>query len=145
MKILKKMKKNRKHSRSGFTIVEILVVVIIIAVLAGAVAPKFFRYIGQAKHNVAVQKVTEIDKAIEMFSFDYGHLPNNLGDLVTRPADISQDKWQTPTLRAKDLLDPWEHEFIYKVPGDHGPYDLYSLGKDGQEGGEKEDADVVNW
>ena len=143
---MKKMKKkNHRHSRSGFTIVEILVVVVIIAVLAGAIAPKFFRYIGQAKHNVAVQKVTEIDKAIEMFSYDYDRLPQSLEELVTRPADILEDKWQTPTLKAKHLLDPWEREFIYKQPGDHGPYDLYSLGKDGQEGGEKEDADVVNW
>ena len=137
--------KNRKRNSSGFTIVEILVVVIIIAVLASMIAPKFFRHIGQAKQSVAKNNIIAIENAIDIFSYDYGRLPENLEELVTRPADIPEEKWQHPTLRAKDLIDPWERQYLYKQPGDNGPYDLYSLGKDGQEGGKDEDADIVNW
>lgn len=138
-------KKRRRHSRSGFTIVEILVVVVIIAVLAGMIAPKFFRHIGQARQTVAKNNIIVIENAVDIFSYDYGRLPQSLEELVSRPADIPQEKWNRPTLKAKDLIDPWGRQFIYKQPGDQGLYDLYSLGKDGQEGGEDEDADVFNW
>ena len=139
------MKKKHNRIRPGFTLVELIVVGVILAVMAMVVIPTFIGRIGQAKQNVAVQKLTEIVKAIEMFSYDYGRLPENIEDLVTRPADIPEDEWNHPTLKAKDLIDPWERHYIYKQPGDHGPYDLYSLGKDSQEGGEDEDADAVNW
>ena len=137
---------NRRQTRSAFTLVEILVVLIIIAVLAGAIAPRLFKYVGQAKHGVAVQNVVEIEKAIEMFTYDYNRLPNTIDELVTKPADIPEDEWQLPILKKKQILDPWGRKYLYKCPGDHGnPFDLYSLGKDGVEGGEKEDDDVVNW
>jgi general secretion pathway protein G len=132
--------------RTGFTIVEILVVVIIIGVLAALIAPKFIGRIGAAKHSVAQQKVQEIEKAIEMFHYDYGRFPEAIEELVTRPDDVAEDKWQPPTVKSKDLLDPWGRAFVYSVPGDHDQsFDLYSLGADGQEGGEGENADVVNW
>lgn len=130
---------------SGFTMVEILVVVIIIAALATLIVPKFFGRVGSAKQSVAAQKITEIEKAIEMFSYDYGRFPESLEELVTRPADVAEEKWNVPTLKAKDLLDPWGRSFSYRQPGEHGPYDLYTLGADNQAGGEKENADVVNW
>ena len=132
--------------RKAFTIVEILVVVIIIAVLAAMVGPKFFGQIGKAKRSVAMQKLAEVEKAIDIFRYTYERLPENLYELVDRPPDIPEEKWDTPILKAKDLIDPWEREFIYRKPGDHGPYDLMSLGRDGEPGGEeKDDADVVNW
>ncbi|MDY7011370.1 MAG: type II secretion system major pseudopilin GspG [Planctomycetota bacterium] len=133
------------HRRYGFTIVEVLVVVIIIAALATMIVPRFFGRIGSAKHGVARQKLVEIEKAIDMFSYEYGRLPESLDELVNRPPDIPEEKWNAPTLKAKDLVDPWDRRFIYKVPGDHGPYDLYSLGADGEAGGEKENADINNW
>ncbi len=129
----------------GFTIVEILVVVVIIAVLATMIVPRFFGRVESAKHGVAKQKLVEIEKAVEMFSYDYGRLPEALDELVNRPADIPEEKWNPPTLKAKDLLDPWAREYVYKRPGEHGPYDLYSLGADGQAGGEKENEDITNW
>lgn len=129
----------------GFTFVEILVVVLIIAVLATLIVPRFFGRIGTAKRGVARQKLVEIEKAIEMFSYDYERFPRTLQELVERPADIPEDTWNTPTLKAKDLKDPWGREFVYRRPGEHGTFDLLSYGKDGQPGGEKEDADVVNW
>jgi general secretion pathway protein G len=125
--------------------VEIIVVVIIIAALAGLILPRFFGRVGTAKQSVAQQKLSEIEKAIDMFSYDYGRLPVSLEELVNRPSDIPDEKWNPPSLRAKDLLDPWGKEFLYQQPGEHGTYDLQSLGADGQVGGEKENADVVNW
>ncbi len=138
-------KKNRRRNRQAFTIVEILVVVIIIAVLATMIVPKFLGRVGQSKQAVAKINIGEIEKAIEIFSYDYERWPLNLDELVNRPADIDEAKWNPPTIRAKDLLDPWERQFIYRQPGEHGIYDIYTLGKDGQEGGEDEDTDIGNW
>ena len=127
--------------------VEIVVVVIIISVLAAMIAPSFFGRIGQAKQSVARQKVTEIEKAVEIFHHDYERYPQSLDELIHRPGDIDESKWQPPLLKSKDLIDPWGRAFVYKCPGDHSevPFDLYSLGADGKEGGEKDNADVVNW
>ena len=138
-------KKRRRGNRRGFTIVEILVVVIIIAVLATMIVPQFFGRVGQSKQAVAKTKLAEIEKAIVLFSYDYDRWPMNLDELVSQPADIDAAKWIPHTIKAKDLLDPWGRQVIYKQPGEHGVFDLYSLGKDGQEGGEDENADVCNW
>ena len=120
--------------RGGFTIVEILVVVVIIGVLATMIVPKLFSKVGKAKQSVAKQKLAVLEGVVETFSAEYGRLPESLDDLVQRPADIPEEMWETPTVKPKDLLDPWGRTFIYKQPGDHSVYDLYSLGKDEQEG-----------
>jgi general secretion pathway protein G len=137
--------------RSAFTIVEILVVVVIIAALATLVVPRLFGRVGTAKQAIAKQKIEEIDKAIQIFSNDYqdyleDSLPESLEDLVARPAAIPENAWNEPTLRRQDLIDPWGRPFLYRKPGQYGDkYDIYSLGKDGREGGEGENADVVSW
>lgn len=132
-------------ARAGFTLVEILVVVVIIGVLAAVVVPQFFGRIGQAKASVAQQKLSAIDQAVQVFYYDYGRFPESLESLVNRPSDIDAEEWNAPSLKSKDLTDPWDNEFVYRVPGDHGAFDLYSLGADGQEGGEGENADITNW
>ena len=138
-------KNNRRLNRRAFTIVEILVVVIIIGVLATLIAPKLFQHIGQAQQTVAKNNIIAIENAIDIFRVTYDRMPKTLEELVTRPADIDEAKWNSPTIKAKNLLDPWGREFIYKQPGEHGVFDIYSLGKDGQEGGKKDNADVTNW
>ena len=138
-------RKNRRRNRRGFTLVEIMVVVIIVAFLATLIMPTVFRHVTTTKRNVAKSKIAVIEETIEIFMISYGRLPENLEELVTRPADIPEEKWGGSSLRAKDIVDPWGRQFVYKQPGDHWQYDLYSLGKDGQEGGENEDADIVNW
>ncbi|KKL07703.1 hypothetical protein LCGC14_2583360 [marine sediment metagenome] len=130
--------------RGGFTIVEILVVVIIIAVLATLIVPAYFGRVGSAKRSVAKRNLAVIESAIEMFSSDYGRLPEGLDELVERPADVAEMDWNPPALKPKNLKDPWSRAYLYQAPGEHGAYDLYTLGRDGQEAGEKEDADVVN-
>ena len=138
-------KKSQRQNRRAFTIVEILVVVVIIALLAGLIVPKFAGRLGQTKQSVAKMNITKIEQAIDIFYYDYDRYPRDLDELVTRPANINQANWIEPTLRAKDLMDPWKRKFEYRQPGDHGAYDVYTLGKDGQEGGEGEDADIGNW
>ena len=135
----------RTRRAAGFTMVEILVVVIIIGVLATMILPKFFGRVGAAKRNTAVNNLAEVEKAIEMFSYDYGRLPETIDELVDRPVDIDEEKWNPPTIKAKNLTDPWGREFIYETPGNHGPYDLYSFGADGALGGGKENEDICNW
>jgi general secretion pathway protein G len=136
----------RPVERAGaFTIVEILVVVVIIATLAGLILPRYLGKVGQAKSSVAKQKLSEIEKQVELFSIEYGRLPETLDELLDRPEDIPEEKWSQPTLRQKDLLDPWDRLFVYRYPGDNGPYDLFSLGADGQTGGDHENADILNW
>ena len=141
--------RNTRHTGGrwtrAFTIVEILVVVVIIAALATMIVPRYFSKIGTAKTGVAKQKLAEIEKAVELFSVEYNRLPADLGELVFRPSDIPEEKWSQPTIKEKDLLDPWERPFQYLAPGDHGAYDLFSFGADGEAGGDKENADVVNW
>ena len=138
-------KKNHGRNRRGFTIVEILVVVVIIGVLATLILPTIVGRVGQTRQAVATAKLPNIETAISLFRQDYDRWPIKLDEIVNRPADIDEAKWNQPTLRAKDLLDPWGRQFLYREPGEHGAFDLYSLGKDGQQGGEKENADVTNW
>ena len=134
-----------RHKRRGFTLIEILVVIAIIVVLAGMIAPKLLRHVGKAKQSVAKNNIIAIENAVNIFSLTYERLPDKLDELVNRPAYIEEADWNSPTLKAKNLLDPWGKEYIYRQPGEHGAFDLYSLGKDGQEGGEKENANITNW
>jgi general secretion pathway protein G len=140
------MNKRRNSRRRGFTIAEIIVVVIIIGVLGAMIAPKLFSKIGQAKHSVAVQQMGELEKAVDLFCTDYERFPADLDELVDRPSDIPEEKWNPPTIKAKNLIDPWGRTWEYRVPSEHGGYyDLFSLGRDGAAGGEKDDADIVSW
>jgi general secretion pathway protein G len=133
------------HRTGGFTMVEIIVVIIIIGVLVTLIVPSFISRTGQAQQAVAKQKLASIEQTVQLFYYDYGRFPRSLDELVQRPADIDAAKWDPPSLKAKDLDDPWGRRFGYRVPGQYGPVDLYCLGADGQEGGEHDDADIHNW
>jgi len=135
----------RRRHRRGFTLIEVIVVVLIIGVLATLIIPQFFSRVGQARQSVAKQKLATIEQAIQMFRYDYGRLPRNLEALVNRPSDIAPSEWNQPSIEQEDLIDPWGNQFRYDVPGDNGPFDLYSYGKDNQPGGEDQNADVTNW
>ena len=140
-----RLKTRRAGGRGGFTIVEILVVVVIIAALAALFGSRVLGRVDTAKRKIAVAKLSQIGGAIDTFRLDHERYPETLDELVHRPADIDEDKWDR-YLKSKDLLDPWNRPFGYKFPGDHDEeYDLWSLGADGEPGGEKDGADVVNW
>jgi general secretion pathway protein G len=130
----------------GFTLLELLVVLVIIGLLAGYVGPRFFAQIGKSEVKTAAAQLDALGKALDQYRLDTGHYPSveqGLGALWVKPGD--EARWWGPYLRKAPPKDPWGREYIYKAPGDHGDYDLSSQGKDGREGGEGEDQDITNW
>lgn len=131
---------------NGFTLLELLVVMVIIGLLAGYVGPKYFAQIGKSEVKSAKAQLDALGKSLDQYRLDTGHYPTTeqgLAALNTRPAN--EAKWEGPYLQKNVPLDPWGKPYIYKQPGEHGDYDLFSYGKDGQPGGTGEAADVVNW
>jgi general secretion pathway protein G len=134
------------QGEEGFTLLELLVVMVIIGLLAGYVAPKYFNQIGKSEIKLARAQIDSLGKALDTFRLDTGHYPSmeeGLATLVSRPQN--DPKWDGPYLKKGVPQDPWDHPYVYKIPGEHGDYDLLSYGKDGQPGGEGEAADVTSW
>ncbi|RTL31636.1 MAG: type II secretion system protein GspG [Burkholderiales bacterium] len=130
----------------GFTLLELLVVLVIIGLLAGYVGPRFFAQIGKSEVKTAMAQIDALGKALDQYRLDTGHYPSTeqgLGALWVKPSD--EPRWWGPYLRKNVPKDPWGREYQYKAPGEHGDYDLFSLGKDGREGGDGEDQDITNW
>lgn len=130
----------------GFTLLELLVVMVIIGLLAGYVGPRYFAQIGKSEVKAARAQIDALEKALDQYRLDTGHYPSDeqgLAALVVAPAN--EQRWDGPYLRKGLPLDPWGRAYIYKSPGVHGEHDLFSYGKDGQPGGSGEAADIVNW
>ncbi len=140
---------NKKNRKKGFTLIELLVVMVILGLLASLVAPKFFSKIGQSKVKTAKAQIELFGSALDSFYLDVGRYPTTeegLKALIKRPDSIPEDKWKGPYLpKTKIPKDPWGNDYVYRCPGEHGKYDLYSLGADGKEGGEGENKDIVSW
>ncbi|WP_283743543.1 type II secretion system major pseudopilin GspG [Sideroxydans sp. CL21] len=131
---------------SGFTLLELLVVMVIIGLLAGYVGPKYFAQIGKSETKTAMAQIDALGKALDQYRLDVGRYPTTeegLSALFTKPS--SEAKWGGPYLQKSVPLDPWGKPYVYKQPGEHGEYDLLSYGKDGQPGGTGEASDVTNW
>lgn len=129
----------------GFTLLELLVVVVIIGLLAGFVAPRYFGQVGKSELAVAKAQIDALEKALDQYRLDTGRYPPTelgLAALVDKPA--AEPKWAGPYLRKAVPLDPWGKPYMYKVPGEKGDFDLVSYGKDGQPGGSGEAADISN-
>lgn len=130
----------------AFTLLELLVVMVIIGLLAGYVAPRYFGQIGKSEVKVARAQLDALEKALDQYRLDVGHYPSaeqGLSALVTRPAN--EARWSGPYLRKGVPLDPWGRTYVYRFPGERGEFDLLSLGRDGQPGGSGEDEDITNW
>jgi general secretion pathway protein G len=135
-------------AQAGFTLLEVLVVLVILGLLAAVVAgPQIFKYLGTAKSEAAKVQVSQISQALDLYRLEVGRYPTqeeNLVALVEAPPGLT--KWNGPYLKKKDaIVDPWGRQFLYKVPGEHGDYDLYTLGADNAQGGNGEDQDITNW
>jgi general secretion pathway protein G len=129
---------------TGFTLLELMVVVAIIGLLVGYVAPRYFGQIGKSEIATAKAQIDALDKALDQYRLDTGHYPPTdpgLASLVDRPAN--EPRWSGPYLRKAVPLDPWGKVYVYRSPGSQGAdYDLMSYGKDGLPGGNGENADL---
>ncbi|MCQ8118285.1 type II secretion system major pseudopilin GspG [Methylomonas rosea] len=135
----------RRHG--GFTLLELLVVLGIIAMLAGIVGPQVMKHMGASKTKAARVQIEDLAASLDMYKLDEGRYPTaqqGLAALVERPADAK--RWNGPYLR-KDKIpqDPWNQDYHYVFPGQHGKFDLFSYGADEKEGGEGEDQDINSW
>ncbi len=135
------------HSQTrGFTLLELLVVMVIIGLLAGYVGPKFFGQIGKSEVKATRAQIDGLQKSLDQYRLDVGRYPTTeqgLTVLVTKPGD--EPRWAGPYLSKAVPKDPWKNDYQYRSPGEHGEYDLLSYGRDGRPGGEGEDADLVSW
>jgi len=147
LEVAGELKIRKRQTRvSGFTLLELLVVMVIIGLLAAYVAPKYFSQIGKSEIKTAMAQINALGKALDQYRLDVGHYPNSeqgLAALFTRPAN--EAKWDGPYLQKNVPNDPWGKPYVYRQPGEHGEYDLLSYGKDGQAGGSGEAADITNW
>jgi len=142
------MQSNGRSTRAmrGFTLLELLVVMVIIGLLAGIVAPQYFAQIGKSNAKVARAQIEALGQALDQYRLDVGRYPSSEQALVAlRVAPSGVARWQGPYLKRDIPQDPWGNSYQYRVPGQHGDYDLVSLGADGQPGGDGEAADVVSW
>ena len=141
------MKYIRQRTESGFTLLELLVVLGIIAMLAGIVGPQVMKHMGESKIKAAKVQIEDLSSTLDMYKLDVGSYPTSdegLNALIESPD--STRRWNGPYLRKSKIpLDPWQNEYHYASPGEHGKFDLYSLGADGKEGGEGEDQDLTSW
>lgn len=137
----------RRDAVRGFTLLELLVVLVVLGLLAAIAAPQVLNYLGGAKTDAAQIQIQQLGATLDLFRLDAGRYPTQeegLDVLVERPVDAKT--WNGPYVKKEDMLiDPWDRTYFYRFPGEHGAYDLYSLGADGEDGGEDEDQDVVSW
>jgi general secretion pathway protein G len=135
------------RDKRGFTLMELMVVLLIIAAISAIAVPMYMNHLAKARVQTAGVQVKQLGTILDMYRLDVGHYPSSaegLQALVTAPPGV--DRWAGPYLKNKDALtDPWGDPYQYRSPGDHGNYDLWSNGADGTEGGEGENADITSW
>ncbi len=134
-------------ARAGFTLVEMLVVLVIIGLIMGLVGPRVLNYLTDAREKTARLQIESFSNALDLFYIDAGRYPTSaegLAALSQRPPGI--DAWNGPYVKGGSVpADPWGNAYVYRSPGQHGNYDIVSLGADGRDGGEGSNADVTSW
>jgi general secretion pathway protein G len=130
----------------GFTLLELLVVIVIIGLLASIAAPKLFSQIGKSETKTAAAQLESLGLGLDQYRIDVGQYPTSEQGLIALNKNPGNaPKWAGPYLKKTVPNDPWGKPYLYKSPGEHGDYDLYTLGKDGQLGGTSDDQDVLSW
>jgi len=139
--------RQRVNAMRGFTLLEILVVLVILGLLASLVGPQVFKQLEGSKSKTAALQIEELGAALDLYRLEVGRYPSTsegLDALIAEPSGASG--WNGPYLKKKVIRqDPWGSDYQYKSPGEHGEYDLYSFGADRQEGGDGDDKDIVSW
>ncbi len=136
-----------RRREAGFTLVELLVVLIILGLIAAFAAPQVIKFVGGAKTDSARIQIERLSGVLDLYRLQVGRYPSDdegLNALMEAPAEAPN--WDGPYLKKADsLVDPWGQPYLYRFPGEHGDYDLYTLGADGQEDGEGENQDLTSW
>ena len=140
-------RRGASHGQRGFTLVEILVVITIIGLIMGLVGPRVLSYLGESKAKAAKIQIESFGSALDLYYLDNGRYPTTsegLAALVQRSG--TSRTWNGPYLKGSVVpTDPWGQPYLYRSPGEHGPYDVVSYGSDGQEGGTGTAADITSW
>jgi len=139
------MKRPKKREK-GFTLIEMLIVMVILGLLAALVGPRMFGKVGKSRQKAAKAQIALFETALDTYRLDTSKYPTTdqgLQALRTKPDGV--ERWDGPYLPKDVPLDPWGHVYDYRSPGEHGDYDITSYGADGSSGGQDEDGDVVNW
>jgi general secretion pathway protein G len=134
------------RNNKGFTLIELLVVMIIIGLLAALVGPRFIRQEEKAKVKAAKAQIELLSTALDTFRLDVGRYPTSqegLEALRTQPGGV--ERWDGPYLKKEVPADPWGKPYVYKSPGEHGPFDILSYGADGTAGGDGDNRDITSW
>lgn len=138
---------SRRGAESGFTLVEMLVVITIIGLIMALVAPRVLNYLSESKTKAAKIQIESFGNALDLFYLDEGRYPSTqegLAALVQRPADNAA--WNGPYLQTGNVpLDPWGNPYVYHAPGQHGRYDIESFGSDGHPGGTGNASEITSW
>ncbi len=138
---------NNKKNKYGFTLIEIMIVVVIIGLLAALITPKLIGRVGESKQTAARAQMALLSTALELYKLDVGKYPaqgNGLGALLTNPGDTKN--WKGPYIKKSTVpKDPWGEEYLYRFPGEHGDFDIISYGGDGTSGGTDENKDIASW
>jgi len=136
----------RRDTEGGFTLVELLVVLVILSLIMGLVAPRVLGYLSDARVRSAKLQIDSLSAALDLFYLDAGRYPSQsegLSVLIKRPPSV--DNWNGPYLKQSALpADPWGHPYQYRVPGQNGPYTIVSLGSDGRDGGNADAGDIYS-
>jgi general secretion pathway protein G len=127
----------------GFTLVELLLVLVILALIGGLVLPGIIGKAEGAKVKAAGSQIDRLSMAVESYYLDTGTTPDSLEELIEESGNVGG--WNGPYVKASSLKDPWGREYVYVYPGEHGDFDIVSLGADGQPGGEGKNADINSW
>ncbi|MFA5353947.1 MAG: type II secretion system major pseudopilin GspG [Thermodesulfovibrionales bacterium] len=138
-------KKVKYRDARGFTLVELLVVMVIIGLLAALVAPRLFPKLGKGKQAAAKAQIELLGQALDQFRLDVGRYPATQEGLNALSTNPGMENWEGPYLKKGLPADPWGKPYQYQSPGTHGEYDLFSYGRDGAPGGESEDKDIASW
>lgn len=130
----------------GFSLMELLIVLVIIGLLAAAVGPTLYKRVKQAKQTAAQDQIQSFSTALDSYFIDLGEYPDNSQGLQSLRENLSnKSNWDGPYMNKEIPLDPWNNPYIYRSPGRSGGYEIVSLGADGREGGEGENQDVTSW
>jgi general secretion pathway protein G len=143
----RRQKSVRRLAERGFTLIEMLVVISIIALIMALVGPRVLNFLGESKVKAAKIQIESLVSALDLYSLDTGQYPSDsegLEALMQRPGGASS--WSGPYLKGNVVpKDPWGRPYVYRSPGQHGAYDILSYGADGQEGGTGAAADITSW